>query len=117
MGEERSIHVKEKHRLVTTHTHPTWDGACNLGVCPDWELIPHILVYWDSTPTKPHWSGQNSPCFQFTDKDQALEAPDPLPSSTPKKLNPRPVPRSSLSAQHHLVWHRVCCVVSRTCKS
>ena len=29
----------EKHQcVVTSHTAPTGDLACNTGICPDWEL-------------------------------------------------------------------------------
>ena len=29
----------EKHQcVVASHVPPTWDLACNPGMCPDWEL-------------------------------------------------------------------------------
>ena len=32
----RNINVWEIHWLVASHTPPTGDLACNLGICPDW---------------------------------------------------------------------------------
>ena len=29
--------IHERHQLVSSHTPPTRDLACNLGMCPDWE--------------------------------------------------------------------------------
>ena len=34
---ERNIDVLETHRLVVSHTPPTWDLALNLGLYSDWE--------------------------------------------------------------------------------
>ena len=33
---ERNINVREKHRLVSSLTHPEWGSKPQVGVCPDW---------------------------------------------------------------------------------
>ena len=36
---ERGWRKRGKHQcVVASHTPPTWDPACNPGMCPDWEL-------------------------------------------------------------------------------
>ena len=37
---------------------PTWDQACNPGMCPDQESNPQPFHLWDDTrPTEPHQPG------------------------------------------------------------
>ena len=37
-------------RLPPIHS-PPGDRTCNLGMCPDWKLNPHIFGAWDDAPT------------------------------------------------------------------
>ena len=52
---ERNINVREKHQLVASSEPPTWDLACNPGICPDWESNQRLFVLRDDAqPTEPH---------------------------------------------------------------
>ena len=42
---ERDIYVREKHRLVASHTWPTRDRFHKLGVCPDQDQTCKLLLY------------------------------------------------------------------------
>ena len=37
-GREREREGDKHQRVVASHVPPTGDLACNLGMCPDWEL-------------------------------------------------------------------------------
>ena len=46
---------KEKQLLVVSHTAPTGNLACSLGMCPDQESNPWPFGLWDHVqPTEPH---------------------------------------------------------------
>ena len=50
-GGERERDVKEKYRLVASHTCPDQDQTHNLGMCPDWGSNRRPLGAWDDGPT------------------------------------------------------------------
>ena len=55
---ERSIDVRESHRLIACHTRPDQGRTRNPGMCPDWESNPGPFAVQDGTqPTEPHRSG------------------------------------------------------------
>ena len=69
---ERERERCEKHQLgCLLLCAPTEGQTCNLGMCPDWELIPQILVY--GTMLQPSHTGQG-PCsfnlFQDNNSEQ-----------------------------------------------
>ena len=57
-GRRRNIEVKEKHRLVASHSSPNGGWAHNPGMCSDWVWNRLLFALWDDAqPTKPHQSG------------------------------------------------------------
>ena len=41
---EKNLDVQRKHPSVASLTLPTWDLACNPGMCPEWNQTSNLLV-------------------------------------------------------------------------
>lgn len=50
--------MREKHRSVASGMHPTWDGAPNLGMCPDGNRTSDLPVH-DARPPQLSHTGQS----------------------------------------------------------
>ena len=62
----------EKHQCVVAfHAPPTWDLACNPGMCPDWELNLDPLVHRLALNPLSHTSQGN--CCQALLKNEDVE--------------------------------------------
>ena len=52
--ERENIPMREKHNWLPPVCVPVGDQTSNLGVCPDQELTPHLLVYtWSNQLSHP----------------------------------------------------------------